>query len=113
MWISFKHIIGLFEVSKQAVDDLREENAALKSKVSVIESELASTKVNLDWLRIQYNQLQLERTALMDKAYGIKVPTPELVRAQPKAPSIDEMVMSFDDMGDELAKRLGYDVYGN
>ena len=111
MWIP-KSVIEWFNISQNTVSALREENAALRAEYTALSKELTSTKVNLDWLRMQFNQLQLERTALVDKLYGIKVPTPELVTRLPKLPSTIED-FGYDDMGDEMAKRLGLPTYDN
>ena len=53
----------------------------------------------------------MERQQLLDKAYGVKVPAPQIEKAPlPGEPnSIDEF--SFDDVGDEVAKKLGLPVY--
>ncbi len=123
MWISFKHVSELFTVSHDTVVALREEVAALKAELAATKSELLSTKVNLDWLRVNYNQVQAERTALMNARGGIQVPVPQLqpapgaylptVAAQTainrQIPSFDEL--SFDDMGDTLAEKLGLPTY--
>lgn len=108
MWVP-KSVIEWFNISQGTVNALREENAALRAENLSVSKELTSTKINLDWLRVQFNQLQLERTALLEKAYNIKVPTPELV-ARSKAPaSLEDF--SYEDMGDEMAKRLGLPTY--
>ena len=123
MWISFKNVAELFQVSKESVSALREENAALKSENAALKSELLSTKVNLDWLRVQYNQVQAERTALMNRNFGINVPTPQLVAPQTgsyfptgtpsRTADLSRVFeeLSFDDMGDEKAAELGLPVY--
>lgn len=136
MWISFRHVSDLFSVSKDSVAQLREEVAALKAENAAIKSELLSAKVNLDWLRVNYNQVQAERTALVNRQMGLSVPTPQLetplqaairsgtagngaylpaVASQAaisrQIPSFDEL--SFDDMGDEAAEKLGLPTYGS
>lgn len=124
MWISFRNVASLFEVSHDTVVSLREEVAALKAENAAIKSELLSTKINLDWLRVQYNQAQAERTALMNQRYGIAAPTPQLQPNPgsyfPSVASHDAIAnqiphlqdISFDDLGDEVAAKLGLPVYG-
>jgi hypothetical protein len=123
MWISFKHVSELFTVSHDTVVALREENAALKAELAAVRSELLSSKVNLDWLRVNYNQVQAERTALMNTRGGIQVPVPQLqptpgaylptVASQTainrQIPSFDDL--TFEDMGDAAAERLGLPTY--
>jgi hypothetical protein len=111
-----KSVVAWLNISLDSVTKLREENAALKAANSQMETELVSTKVNLDWLRVQYNQVQLERAELMHKVNGIRVPVPELTRATrtPRGPSLEEF--SFEDIGDEVASKLGlprYDLPSN
>jgi len=108
MWVP-KSVVSWFNISLDTVNTLREENAALKAENDSIGKELQSTKINLDWLRVQFNQLQLERTALLEKAYNIKVPTPELV-ARAKVPSTFED-FSYEDMGDKMASLVGLPTY--
>lgn len=89
---------------------LREELAAIRAERDAIKTELIGAKLNSDWLRMQVNTLQLERTALMEKVYNIKVPAPEIVR-QHVRDAVDPKDFSFDDMGDEVAKRFGFPLY--
>lgn len=123
MWISFRNVAELFTVSKESVDALRQENAALKAENAAVKSELLSAKVNLDWLRVQYNQAQTERTALMNRNFGIQAPVPQLhSTAGSYLPSVgpqDTLLdraslndLGFDDVGDEIAEKLGLPVYG-
>lgn len=124
MWISFRNVAELFTVSKESVDALRQENAALKAENAAIKSELLSAKVNLDWLRVQYNQAQTERTALMNRNFGIQAPVPQLHPATgsylPTAGTQDSILdrmptlsdLGFNDVGDEVAEKLGLPVYG-
>lgn len=113
MWFS-KAQLDLLDVSKETVAALRAENIALRARAEVAEKELASVKLNADWLRIQYNQVQAERAELMAKAYGVRTPVPELRPASPRAhgrgPSLEEF--SFEDVGDEVAAKLGLPQYG-
>lgn len=70
------------EVAKQALGDLKEELSAVRAERDALKLQLATTQNNFDWVRMQINQLQAENKALMSRAYGIHVPTPELVRKQ-------------------------------
>lgn len=112
MWIT-KSLMSLFEISRDVVNDLREDLARVVAERDALQRELTSVKINADWLRVQYNQLQLERTALMDKAYGIKLPVPEVVRQSVRVPETKLDEFTFDDVGEDLAKRLGYPTYEN
>lgn len=60
---------------------------------------------------MQWNQLQAENKALMEKAYNIRVPVPELVRSMAKAQELGLDAFSLEDMGDDMARKLGFPVY--
>ena len=114
MWVP-SSVLDWFKISQDTLKTLREENASLKAENRVLDRELTSAKVNLDWLRVQFNQAQVERAELMSKVHGIKVPAPELgTRRVPNRPSLEEF--SFDDIGDEVAAKIGlprYDLPSN
>ena len=66
-------------------------------------------RANTDWLRMRFNELQLENKALIQKAYDIYLPTPQLDRQQQApltAPEFD-----FNDIGDVMAKQLGLNIF--
>ena len=78
MWLSPK-IFSVLEVAKERVDSLREELAAVRAERDVLKTQYATLQNSFDWVRMQINQLQAENKALMNRAYGIQVPVPELV----------------------------------
>ena len=114
MWLSNK-VFGLFRISQEAFDDLREEQAALRAERDTLKSEVISMRIQSDWLRMRVNALEVENKALLEKAYGVKLPAPEIARAPQIDPIYDPKTMAnmFDDVGDEMAKKLGYPSYDN
>ena len=110
MWVP-KEVADWFKISKDSVDALREELAAVKAERDLLKSQLQATQINLDWIRVQVNTLQLERAVLMEKAYKIQVPVPEVRRAMPA--DFPMQHFSFEDVGDETAKQLGLPIYGD
>ena len=104
MWFPSK-ALDILKIATESVQSLREENAALKVKLAAVESELVSTKINSDWLRVQVNQLQLERSGLIEKSYGIKLPAPEIVK-KGKVPAEIFANAIFEDQ-DELTAKYG------
>lgn len=111
MWVP-KEVAGWFKISKESVDALREELAACRAERDSLKANLSIAQNNLEWIRKQINMLQFERTALLEKMYGIKVPTPEILRTTTtNQPDITEF--SFDDVGEVLAKKLGLPSYDN
>lgn len=111
MWLS-KQLVGIFQVAKESVDDLRIQLATTKAECDLLKEQLRSTKIMSDFLRVQVNQLQLERAGLLEKAYGIKTQVPEVMRVSTvTAPNFEEF--SFSDVGDEVASKLGLPIYGD
>lgn len=110
MWVPSK-VVEWLNVSLNTVDTLKQELSAVKAERDAIKQELNVLKINFDWLRIQVNQLQHERSALLEKAYGIKTPVPEVAKTPKLALGVDQENFSFEDMGDEMAKKLGFPLF--
>lgn len=110
MWVP-REVAEWFQISKDSVDCLRQELSAIRSERDLLKSQLQTTQHTLDWLRMQWNQLQAENKALMEKAYNIRVPVPELVRSMAKAQELGLDAFSLEDMGDDMARKLGFPVY--
>jgi hypothetical protein len=81
MWLSEK-LTALLELNVDQTRELRTENAVLKSENDTLKRQLAVAQTNFDWLRLRVNSLELERVGLMERAYQIKLPAPEIVRTQ-------------------------------
>lgn len=99
------------EVAKAAIQDLREELVAVRTERDSMRMELQSARVNIDWFRMRFNQLEAENKALVERAYDIKLPVPELQRVSTRTPENSIANFSFDDMGDDMARRLGLPTY--
>lgn len=110
MWISNK-VFDLFEFSKETIVSLRQELSTARLERDILRNQVTTLQVTSDWLRMKVNQLELERAALLEKAYDIKLPAPEIMRRQAPDPQIDLKQFSFDDMGDIAAKTLGLPTY--
>lgn len=110
MWIP-SLVIEYFKVSKEAVDELRIELAAVRAERDAIKLQQAVDRTHFDWLRTRINALEAENKALIQKAYDIRLPVPELMRQT--AVPIDPNQFTFEDVGDELARKLGLPVYGD
>jgi predicted nuclease with TOPRIM domain len=111
MWVPAK-VVDWFHISKQTVESQREELAAVRAERDSLRLQLAASQNHFDWLRIRVNSLEIERAQLIEKAYGIKIPVPEI--AHTIAPTQDMAnQFSFDDMGDDMAKKLGLPLYNS
>lgn len=110
MFVS-KSALELFNIGRSHVDALREQIAASQAENRQLKDELAAIKANNDWFRVKVNSLEIERAQLLEKAYGIKVPIPEITRSTLPVPGFDQAL--FEDVGDKQAKELGLPVYNN
>ena len=106
MWLSSK-VFNLFEVAKESVAAMREETASLRIERDTLRDQLNKTQIMNDWFRVQVNTLQYEKTALMERAYNIKLPTPEIIRTPVASEESKLSDFGFDHVDDETAKRLG------
>lgn len=81
VWVPEK-LVSLFEITKETVDDFKLENLKLRSENELLKTQLASNRIMTDWLRTRVNSLELEKAALMAKAFNINLPAPEIVRTE-------------------------------
>lgn len=109
MWVP-KEVADWFKISKDSVDALREELAAVRAERDSLNTGLASLQNSFDWLRMQWNQMQAENKALLERAYGVRVPVPELVNRTEQSFNLQDL---FNDVGDDEARQLGFPTYGD
>ena len=98
MWISRELFIGLVEKESKA----RGELAALQTRFAAQDSMV-------DWFRIRLTQLEKERAQMILTYTGVAISSPVFAK-EPEKPAIDQVlgeVSTFDDVGDEVAARLG------
>lgn len=92
--------------ASEALAYLREDLAAVRAERDVLRTQLVVAQTHFDWLRTRVNVLEAERVVLLDKAAGIKLAAPEFLRTSNPNP-ITEQNFSFEDLGDEAAKKFG------
>lgn len=110
MWVP-KEVADWFKISKDSVDSLREELSAVRAERDALKTNLATLQNSFDWIRMNWNQMQAENKALLERAYGVRVPVPELLQRQPNNQfNLQDL---FNDMGDEEAGRHGLPIYGD
>ena len=98
MWIDR----GLF------VSLIQKESAA-KAELSTFLSRFAAQDAMVDWFRIRLTQLEKERAQMILTYTGVAIASPVFAK-EPEKPAIDQVlgeVATFDDVGDEVAARLG------
>lgn len=110
MWVS-NAVSEWFHISRQAYEDLKAENAALRAELSLLKVQAERDRINFDWMKTRTNALEMENKALLQKAYDISLPVPQLARQLPHPDPLEHF--SFDDIGDELAKRLRLNQFEN
>lgn len=107
-----KLVLEYFGVNAELVRNLQSELAVARAERDLLRNELMSYKVNADWLRVKVNDLELQNKALLQKAYNITVPVPEIVRDMHMTNELPGNFSPFEDMGDAMAAKLGLPVYG-
>lgn len=110
MWLSSK-IFSILEVSKDSVDTLRADLASLRAERDLLRTQLTVANTNAEWFRMKINQLEVEKTTFMQKAYNVQMPIPEIIRPLPHDSLRDPKTFSFEDIGDELAGKFGLQTY--
>ena len=107
-----KLVLEYFGVNAELVRNLQADLAVARSERDLLRQELLSHKVNADWLRVKVNDLEAQNKALLQKAYDISVPVPQIQRDTTFMNELPNNFSPFDDMGDEMARKLGLPVYG-
>lgn len=110
MWVSSK-IFDWLRISKDYVDGLSEELKVTRAELNSLQDKYRVMQINSDWFRMKVNQLEMEKTALLELAYKIKLPTPQLMKQPTPDPTFDPKNFSFADVGEEMAKQLGLPSY--
>jgi hypothetical protein len=100
-------------VSVEAISGYREQLAAVMAERDALKLQAAVNQTNFDWLRFKVNSLEAERAALIELAYKIKLPVPEIAHTQPPMdPSFDPRNFTgFEDVGEAFAKHMGLPSY--
>lgn len=107
MWLP-KSLIELFQVSKDTVDALRTDLNTVRAERDILKVQLGISQNQFSWLSQRVNILEVERAQLLQKAYGIQAPIPEIVRV-PNA-ELDLHADLFNHIDDEMAKQYGFTV---
>lgn len=81
MWLSSK-LNDLLDLNVQEVKRLREELAGTKAERDLLRTQLTIAQTNFNWARLRLNSLEYEKSALLQKSFGINLPAPEIVRTE-------------------------------
>jgi len=107
-----KVVLEYLGVSADLVHNLQADLAVARAERDLLKNELISTKISADWLRVKVNSLELEKAGLMEKAFQIRLPVPEIQRESSMINSPFNNMSPFEDMGDAMAEKLGLPTYG-
>lgn len=110
MWLS-KGFIDLVQVTKDNADNMRTMLAKVTAERDAAKQELLTLRANFQWATTQINDLQYQNKALLEKAYNIRVPVPEIVRPVSNMPTGFNVSDLFEDMGEDAAKMQGMPLY--
>lgn len=106
-----KQFLNLIQVTKENADSAREQIAKLTAERDAAKTELLTLRANFQWATTQINDLQYQNKALLERAYNIRVPVPEIVRPVSTMPNNFNVSDLFEDMGEEQAKAQGMPLY--
>lgn len=99
-------------INRRTYEDLR--NTLTKAEATVV-AEVSANKAireSNNWFMFRITQLEKERAVLLERMFGIKIAIPELqaaptVVADPFAENPLNETMSFEDVGNAMAKQMG------
>lgn len=107
MWIP-KSVVSWLDVSLTTVNALKERVAVLETQNATLERELTASRINNDWFRVKINDLEATNKALLEKAYDIRLPVPQILRATPPVNNPYKLPEAlFEHIDDDTAKQLG------
>lgn len=99
-------------ISRAAYDEMMRRALEANGAKEALERQLIAQKVTQDWLLHRLTGLEHERAQLLYRYMDVKITVPVVELDVPKTPensSIGSDLPSFNDVGDEEAKKLGLD----
>ena len=95
-------------ISRELFTELIANEAATRGELAALQARFASQDTMCDWFRIRLTQLEKERAQMVKQYTGVILETPVFAK-EPEMPveQVLSEVSSFDDVGDEVAARLG------
>src|SRR5688572_29023879 len=79
MWLSEK-LTALLELNVDETKRLRQDLAAVRAERDELKVRASVAQNNFEWARNRLNSFEMEKAALMAKAFNVHVPVPEIVR---------------------------------
>lgn len=113
MWLSDK-LRSLLELNVEEVKRLREELAAVRAERDVYKIEAKIAQNNFEWTRTRVNSLEYERSALLQKAFNVNIPAPNIVRTIKDVATLEPTdifngppITAYDNPDDDLPPHYG------
>ncbi len=96
-------------ISTKAFTELIHDRSQAQGVAQALERHNAVLQTTMDWMTFRLTQLEHERAQLIFQYMGVKITVPTIESAQPPmtAETILNQSISFEDVGDEEAARLG------
>jgi hypothetical protein len=96
-------------VSRKDYDRQLTELVELRTEQRALTQLNATIQATLDWARVRLTQVEHERAQLLFNYTGVKILSPsiEKERVGPTVQSAIDSAPSFEDIGDEAARKLG------
>lgn len=97
-------------ISRAEYAELIDKTVRAEGEKHAMQRQVDAQKTNQDWMVLRLTQLEHERAQLLYRYMDIKITTPSVeldVPVTPDASSIGSDLPSFNDVGDEEAKKLG------
>ena len=96
-------------IERKLFMDLIQKESVARGELAALQTRFAAQDSMVDWFRIRLTQLEKERAQMILKYTGVAIETPVFAK-EPEQTPLDQVlgeVSTFDDVGDEIAKRLG------
>lgn len=106
MWLSSK-LESLFSFHVEDLRELKAELAVSRAENVLLRTQLATAQANFEWIRSRVNALEYERSGLMQKAYNISLPAPEIVRTEKDIKGFEPSSL-FDSIPEDIAEELSH-----
>ncbi len=121
MWINkafFEFLRGDVLAKLANAGDVRElgaRNTALATKVEYMTAQKSKDDVMIDWFRVRINHLERQVSVFMRETTHLNFPAPEIQPLTPPRKLDIDHSLSFEDMGEAVALKLGikHDDDGN
>ena len=99
-------------IRRKTYDEMLSRALVATGEAQAMQRQVDAQKTSLDWMIHRMTQLEHERAALIYRYMDIKITVPELVPDTPvtdQTSQIGNDLPSFNDVGDDEAKKLGLD----